>query len=152
MTKGRFFVKLWLLLGFLAVGAIYLAKDNLRRDLRDFRAGIKIRGGNFARKIAPGRSAPFGVENKEVALKVKFDPLFKKFSDDDWRQIWRIIYGLYPEYDPDNERLPARKRQLDIAEMQEELKASFRTPFAYFRPEHWQEFWKTLKIRIKTED
>lgn len=142
-----FFVRFWLFIGFLAVGLVFLIRGNLNRDYQDLAEALKIFSENLSYEFMPPRRAPFGVANKETELKGNLGPIFKQFSADDWHDFWQIIYGVYPEYSSDNERLPPRKRQLSIPEIQEELKNRFYNPFAYFTPEHWQELWSTLKIR-----
>lgn len=143
----RLIVKLWLFAGFLAIGIIFLLKENLRKDYQDLQKAASITADNIAYTVMPPRTAVFGLENKEEALRVTFEGAFFNFSADDWRQLWKIIYGIYPDYEDSNERMPARQRQLTLGEMEEKLKANLPHPFSYFKPEHWQLFWKTLKIK-----
>lgn len=142
----RLIVKLCLFAGFLAAGAIFLLRENLTKDYQDLKQALSISADNTAYNLSPPRSASFGTQYKEEALKVEFGPVFAGFSRDDWQVMWKIIYGIRSEDNLDNERLPARSRQLTLDEIEEELKARFYSPFAYFTAEHWQYFWKILKI------
>jgi hypothetical protein len=144
----RFVIRLWLGIGFLAIGILFLLKENLRKDYYDLTKSLKITLQNLSYELVPPRRALFGVENKKVELKVKFAPVFSNFTEEDWQTLWRIIYGIYPKNDLGrNERIPPRRTQLTIPEMQKELKLHFPYPFEYFNNEHWRLFWKTLKIR-----
>lgn len=147
--RRRLKVKFWLIIGFLAAVALLLSRGNLSKDYHDLREALGIKAENFAYELTPPRMPVSGISGKEAAIRADFGPVFEKFTDQDWQDLWYIIYGVYPEYDSDNERLPPRRTQLTIPEMQEELKARFPYSFAYFNQEHWWYFWKALKIKDK---
>lgn len=140
-------VRFWLIVGFLALFFYFLVRKNLTRDYRDLEEAMGVTASNISYEIMPPRSAPFGVDTKQIELITTFEPAFDAFTQEDWQEFWQVIYGLYPEYASDNRRIPPRKRQLTMSEIQEELRILFRYPFASFGQEHWERFWKIFKIR-----
>ncbi len=142
----RLIVRAWLIVGFLAAGFLFLLKENLRKDYLDFEDAVDVTTTNLAYDLVPPRMAVMGFMLKEEQLKLAFSPIFSQFSKSDWQDIWHIIYGIYPEYPTVNERIPPRRTQLSVAEMQKELALSFPQPFGMFTDEHWKLFWKTLHI------
>ena len=143
----RLIIRVWLIVGFLSAGFLFLLRKNLRKDYLDFESAVDVTSANLAYDLVPPRMALMGFMLKEEQLKLAFSPIFSQFSRDDWQRLWHIIYGIYPEYPTVNERVPPRRTQLSIAELEEELASNFPQLFGAFTGEHWKLFWKTLHIR-----
>lgn len=123
---------------------LFLAQDNLRQDWNDFTESIDIHIDNFMYTLSPERSKSISMLEKEQNLKLYVGQPFIDFSQSDWNKFWDILYGVYPVDYPENERLPARVRQLKRPEMEEKLKDLYPNPFGNFQQQHWQQFWQMI--------
>lgn len=123
---------------------LFLSQENLREDWNDFTESMDIHIDNFMYTLNPERSKSISMMEKEQNLKLYVGQPFIDFSQSDWDKFWGILYGVYPVDYPENERLPARARQLKRPEMEEKLKEWYPSPFGNFQQEHWQQFWQII--------
>ena len=121
---------------------LYLSQENLREDWNDFMESIDIHKDNFMYTLSPERSKSLSMMEKEQNLKLYAGQPFIDFRQSDWDKFWGILYGVYPVDYSENERLPARARQLNRIEMEEKLKDWYPAPFGNFQQQHWQQFWE----------
>lgn len=123
---------------------LFLSRENLREDWNDFTEGVDIHIDNFMYTLNPERSKSISMLEKEQNLKLYVGQPFIDFRQSDWDKFWGILYGVYPMDYSENERLPARVRQLKRPEMEEKLKDWYPAPFGNFQQQHWQQFWQII--------
>lgn len=138
-------ISLWpkalILCGGVLALTLYFSKGNLKEDWRDFTKAIAIHIDNLSYSVNPERAKSVTAIEKEESLKSFVGDPFIHFSRQDWIEFWNILYGVYPLDYPENKRLPPMVRQFTALEMEDKLRALYPRPFAYFKDEHWRQFW-----------
>lgn len=139
--KFNLWPKLFILAGILLAAVLYFSKDNLRQDWNDLIETVSIQADNFSYPLRAQRSPPISALELQANLKSYVGEPFISFSGAEWKDFYNILYGAYPIDYSDNERLPAKVRQLNYSEMEEKLSETFPNPFRNFQEQHWKQFW-----------
>lgn len=140
MPFKKFLPKIFLL----AVLLVLLVVIRYREEIRQFSSfnleKLKIHKDNFFAESGPGlkRRRPVSLLQKETELALYVGEPFRSFKKKDWREFWKIIYGVYPLDGPQEPGLPPKFRQMQQDELSYELVVRYPQPFAYFSPEHWR--------------
>jgi hypothetical protein len=137
-------------LGFIVFGVsiitilVVATRQNLFQDVNDMITALKIGGHNIEYQLSPDRRKPLVIMDKEFGLSQLHPQFFNRFSKEDWREFWDIIYGIHPLIGFENEKLPAAERNYGIAEIQQVLIKRYPEAFSGFGEEQWKVFWKEI--------
>lgn len=140
MPVKKIFPKILLIFGFLTLFIIIAYRASIKDKWLFNLEKLKIHADNFFFKSGPGfeRRPPISLLQKETELEVYLGEPFKSFSEKDWQEFWKIIYGAYPREIPEKKGLPKKMRQLSEDEIAYELTQLYPEPFNYFKEEHWK--------------
>ncbi|MFC1632272.1 hypothetical protein ACFL1I_01030 [Candidatus Omnitrophota bacterium] len=99
---------------------------------------IKTSYNNFLDSIFWSRKPPLTTIALEENLKRSLPRPFASFDRGEWDWFWHLLYGRFPD---EGTRYPQVTRQLDQAQVQEELAHYYAQPFANFGERQWGIFW-----------
>lgn len=137
-----------LIFGFLALFLIIAFQGVIRNFISLNQQKLKIHKDNFfvySNEEVIKRPRPLTTAKVDSALEVYIGRPFVNFSEEEWEEFWKIIYGVYPKDEPERPGLPRKLRQLTEEEIASELIARYPQPFRNFREEHWNEFFKIIR-------
>lgn len=134
--------KIFLLLGFLALILVIQYQDKIKEIWESNLEKLNAHRENLLYSLGPElkRRRPISLVERETQLEANFPNPFVRFNEQDWNEFWNIIYGSFAVGEPEKPGLPKKVRQLEPAEIIEELKKLYPQPFNYFKDEHWQAF------------
>lgn len=101
---------------------------------------FKIQKQNVSVEITPPKNRPLTMIEKETYLRMFAPDTFGKFSDEEWKEFWKIIYGPTEE----KQGKFKLKRYKSKDEIEAELIQKYPNPFAFMRREHWKIFWQDI--------
>jgi len=144
LSKVRVFIV------FLAVVTVllYFNKNFLNSRLGSLTGFSKDFFSNFTSEFKLERSRPLSTLEREEKLKQFLPNVFGDFSEDDWNDFWKLIYGTFPEQNSANKLLPKKYRQLTLEEIEERLIDYYPDNFGRLGPEHWDYFWRGI-LKLK---
>lgn len=146
MPFKRFLPKVLLIAGFAVLFLIIVYQSPIKDIWLLNLERLQIYIDNFfnAAGPEPRRQRPISLLQKEIELKLYIGEPFKGFSETDWNDFWRFVYGGYPKELPGKQGLPMKMRQLTTDEIASELAFRYPQPFAYFTERHWKTFFDIL--------
>lgn len=146
MRSKRILPKILLIAGFLALYLILKYQTSIKEFCSFNLEKLKIHFDNFFFAAGSGleRHRPFSLIEKETELKLYIGQPFINFDQDDWREFWNLIYGVFPEGIAEKPGLPKRVRQLTTDEITFELMSLYPNPLSYFKEEHWKTFFNII--------
>jgi hypothetical protein len=131
--------KILLVIGFLALFLIIKYQNSIK-DLWLFNLEkLKIHLDNFLNPQIE-RRRPITLLDREDELRLYIGEPFRNFTPEDWDWFWDIVYGVFPEGEPQKKGLPKGMRQLNFNEISSKLMSRYPQPFTYFKKEHWNIF------------
>lgn len=149
MQAKRSLPAIFIISGFILLGTIVVFQGPIKEFLSYKFEIFKITFDNFFYQGTPGerRRAPRSLIIKQDYLKMYVGQPFRNFSDAEWKNFWKLVYGVYPKQPVEKAGLPNRMRQLTEEEIEQELMDRYPQPFANFREKHWSIFFQILFSR-----
>ena len=132
-------LKKWFVLIAVFASLLFIASKNLQQDGKDLLETVNIYLANIGTALYPERRIPIFLSDREESLRGIIGEPFISFQQEDWKNFWNILYGVFPLEHPENTRLPTKVRQLTFAEIELRLKEEYPILNDFYQ-EQWQQF------------